>query len=297
MAAPRPAAIIAALLVFHTAIVSGSSCNGSVRGAEYIRCDADAEYYWCECDHCTLHRTCPSDPTLYSCACPPGTVDLSGTLWVETPFSARWWKRFTYLDPLLGFFGGIVFFVSCGGCLIAADCTRSIIRQNQLEPGASPCKGIAPSVGGMLIAGAVSCGAMALLLGSGPAALAIAIGVPLCCCCRIWLKQQKARRLEERVVADEEWVPQLGDRAVELGDRAAAGQTGHRALEEGASGPARSLSRQFSASMRVMVTGGMPPSIVVEATPVQETAANRDTVPVIGIVDCAVPIQEPAGID
>jgi hypothetical protein len=48
---------------------------------------------------------------------------------------------------------------------------------------------------------------------------------------------------------------------------------------------------------RVMVAGGMPPSIVVEATPVRETAANHDTDPVIGIVDCVVPIEEPAGID
>lgn len=84
--------------------VPSDSCS-KLHKPSYQRCSADGEYFWCECNVCTLERNCTSDSGLFQCACPSGTVTEASSLFVEVPFSARWWRRRSFLDALTGIVG------------------------------------------------------------------------------------------------------------------------------------------------------------------------------------------------
>ena len=82
-------------------------CSLGVRGSTVQKCAADLLFYDCNCAPCNLTRPCASDSGLLQCACPEGAVDTVGALFVYPPFSSKWLaKEISFLDPLLGCFGG-----------------------------------------------------------------------------------------------------------------------------------------------------------------------------------------------
>eukprot|EP01052_Picozoa_sp_SAG31_P038671 SAG31_NODE_5213_length_2673_cov_2.142191_3_plen_154_part_00 len=88
------------------------------------------------------------------------------------------------MDPILGIFAGFMVLVFCGqACLYA----HAAVKQ--------PNKGT--SVAMSMAAGAVGCGAVVLLLASGPGAPAIAVGFAWLCCVRMWCKSRQRRNAME----------------------------------------------------------------------------------------------------
>ena len=72
------------------------------------KCHADSLFYGCECPACNLTRACASDSGLFACACPEGVISTAGVLFAYAPFSTKWWNQdITFLDPLIGFVGGV----------------------------------------------------------------------------------------------------------------------------------------------------------------------------------------------
>ena len=141
-----------------------------------------------QCPYCNLNRTCASDSSLFECACPSGTVDDSGMIFVEFPFTARWWKRFTFMDFIVGSFGGVVGTIFWAGFLLGL---HSVVHHRScravLPKSSEECKEFGPS----LIMFALSGGGVYFTTASGPVGFFFGMFVSLSCFS--WLAVERHR--------------------------------------------------------------------------------------------------------
>lgn len=188
------------LLLLAISIPVAAAC-ASVRNSREIRCAADGEYYWqCdwaseECPACNLNRTCSSDSSLFHCACPPGTIDDCGTLWVEYPFTERWWTRICFLAFIIGPFGGVLMLVSGALFFVAVAKLGEDKRRNATQ--------IEKWLTRIAVVACFAFFSFAFYLASGSGAIGLGIAFLVSCGCfgRVWCSvssRESIRRADTR---------------------------------------------------------------------------------------------------
>lgn len=186
-----------------TSEVPSDSCSIHQQSS-YERCSSDGEYFWCECKLCTLERNCTSNSGLFQCACPSGTVIESSALFVEVPFSARWWRRFSFMDALTGIVGIILnstvfmLFVQSLREFHAGIKEHGCNRKACMKRGTSNL--VAPWLIPFLFA--AFCGTLYFSCGSGPVGFFISILFPLLFV-SLWMFQRTRWLPEEEMQTEE----------------------------------------------------------------------------------------------
>ena len=156
----------------------------------------DWTYYSCNCPACNLTLPCASDNSLLNCACPPGSIDDSNSLFVYPAFSIPWLTRLGVLDIVVGGFFGMCWNM---GMFPNVAAMIAFIWFTVRTKGCRD-KSLVDSALNLVLAIAFVSPGVALPLGTGPCACVLAWCVPGLYTYK-WLRLNRARIMRDHPAA------------------------------------------------------------------------------------------------